>query len=193
MGRPLSASRWLSANVWVPPSDRWAAGRTRPSLRRRHTFSRGKSEVRKQAGGWKKPEATEAKRRGPGRQLPSRAPPAAQGCSWPSALAVSPSFGSRRWLVQTRPLCTSRTLTALPSERRAGRGCRGLGTPAAYFPQRCGAGSTVSAAGTGVEGVHPGRLFLPLQASTGIGDGQGGLAGCGPQGRRESGTTERLN
>ena len=89
MGRPLSASRWLSANVWVPPSDRRAAGRTRPSLRRRHTFSRGKSEVRKQAGGWKKPEATEAKRRGPGRQLPSRAPPAAQGCSWPSARRVS--------------------------------------------------------------------------------------------------------
>ncbi|CAI9177347.1 unnamed protein product [Rangifer tarandus platyrhynchus] len=73
MGRPLSASRRLSANVWVPPSDRRAAGPTRPSLRRRHTFSQGKSEMRRQAGEWKKPEAAKAKSSGKAASLPGSA------------------------------------------------------------------------------------------------------------------------
>ena len=32
-----------------------------------------------------------------------------------------------------------------------------------------------------------------LEQAPGVGDGQGGLAGCGPRGRRESDTTEQLN
>ena len=32
-----------------------------------------------------------------------------------------------------------------------------------------------------------------FEQTPGVGDGQGGLAGCSPQGRKESDTTERLN
>ena len=32
-----------------------------------------------------------------------------------------------------------------------------------------------------------------FEQTPGLGDGQGGLACCGPCGRKESGTTERLN
>ena len=32
-----------------------------------------------------------------------------------------------------------------------------------------------------------------LEQTTGVGDGQGGLACCGPQGHKELDTTERLN
>ena len=32
-----------------------------------------------------------------------------------------------------------------------------------------------------------------FEQSSGVGDGQGGLASCGPRGRKESDTTERLN
>ena len=34
---------------------------------------------------------------------------------------------------------------------------------------------------------------VSLEQALGVGDGQGGLVGCSPWGRKESDTTERLN
>ena len=50
--------------------------------------------------------------------------------------------------------------------------------------------------GTAVDGVvgwHHRLDGHEFEQAPGVGDGQGGLACCGPRGRKESDTTERLN
>ena len=41
-------------------------------------------------------------------------------------------------------------------------------------------------------GWHPNSMGM-FELTPGVGDGQGGLAGCDSPGRKESDTTERLN
>ena len=91
--------------------------------------------MRKQVGGWKKPEAAKGKRRAGGRQ-PSRAPPPAQGCSWPRAPCDSKFwFSSDGWFRHgpcAIATCSRPFLLSAEQEGRAwaGNACRPC------FPQR---------------------------------------------------------